>query len=37
MSKVIAKDCNFSKSKLINADMREGDIESSNFNEANLY
>jgi uncharacterized protein YjbI with pentapeptide repeats len=25
------------KSKLINADMREGDFENSNFNEANMY
>lgn len=32
LTRVIAKDCNFTKSKLINADMREGDFENSNFN-----
>jgi uncharacterized protein YjbI with pentapeptide repeats len=36
-TKVIAKNCIFTKSKLINSDMREGDFEHSNFNEANMY
>lgn len=37
MFKVVAKDCNFGRARLNNADMREGDFENSNFNEANLY
>lgn len=35
--KSIAKDCNFNKARLSNSDMREGDFENSNFNEAILY
>ncbi len=37
MLRANAKDCNFSKAKLSNADMREGDFSHSNFNEAILY
>ena len=32
----IAKDYNFCRAILSNADMREGDFENSNFNEATL-
>ena len=32
-----AKDCNFGRARLSNADMREGHFENSNFNEASLY
>ena len=37
MLRVIAKDCNFTRARLPNADMREGDFENSSFNEASLY
>ena len=37
MVKSVAKDCNFCKARLSNADMREGDFENSNFNESSLY
>lgn len=35
--RAVAKDCNFLKARISNADMREGDFENSNFNEASLY
>jgi uncharacterized protein YjbI with pentapeptide repeats len=34
--RVVAKDCNFTKARMTNADMREGDFENSAFNEAIL-
>ncbi len=37
MLRIVAKDCAFTRARLSNADMREGDFESSTFNEANLY
>lgn len=37
LMRTIAKDCNFGKARLVNADMREGDFENSNFNEASLF
>lgn len=37
MLRVVAKDCNFQRSRLSHADLREGDFENSNFNEATLY
>lgn len=37
LMRVIAKDCNFQRARLSNADMREGDFENSNFNESTLY
>ena len=36
MLRVTAKDCNFIRARLSNADMREGDFENSNFSEAHL-
>ena len=37
LMRCIAKDCNFGRARLSNADMREGDFENSNFNEATLF
>ena len=37
MLRVVAKDCNFTRARLSNADMREGDFENSQFNEAVMY
>jgi len=37
LMRLVAKDCNFSKSRLQKADMREADFENSNFNEASLF
>jgi uncharacterized protein YjbI with pentapeptide repeats len=37
MMRVVAKDCNFARARLSNADMREGDFENSQFNETLLY
>ncbi len=35
--RTVAKDCNFTRARMSNADMREGDFESSNFSEAILF
>mmetsp|Transcript_10214 Transcript_10214/g.7645 ORF Transcript_10214/g.7645 Transcript_10214/m.7645 type:complete len:89 (-) Transcript_10214:26-292(-) len=37
LMRCVAKDCNFGRARLSNADMREGDFENSNFNEATLF
>jgi uncharacterized protein YjbI with pentapeptide repeats len=37
MLRVVAKDCNFTRARLSNADLREGDFENSQFNEAILF
>jgi uncharacterized protein YjbI with pentapeptide repeats len=31
LMRTVAKDCNFTRARLSNADMREGDFENSNF------
>ncbi len=35
--RAVAKDCNFTRARLSNADMREGDFENSTFQEAILF
>ena len=37
MLRVVAKDCNFTRARLSNADLREGDFENTQFNEALMY
>jgi uncharacterized protein YjbI with pentapeptide repeats len=34
MLRIVAKDCSFLRARLSNADLRDGDFENSNFNEA---
>ncbi len=36
MLRIIAKDCSFVRARPSNADLREGDFENSNFNEASM-
>jgi uncharacterized protein YjbI with pentapeptide repeats len=37
MLRTIAKDCNFTRARLSNADMREGDYENAQFIETLMY
>ena len=37
LMRAVAKDCNFTRARLSNADMREGDFENSTFQEAILF